>query len=251
MKKYLVVSSIFYAVVGFNLGVNAQNYQSQYNDNYNPPYNQGLRAPAGYGQNQNYGTSYQESGGYNQSYNASGRDNYSTEGFTKQNADKVIPDQEIYKKIKDKIGSGWFSKGYDQVTAQVNSGTVNLQGTVDTWNDKEKLEKEIRNLDGVKRLNSVLRVKEQKPAPVDNEFPQDRANTPSDTQLNKKIRDHISNGWFKTSYKEISLDVNNGVVTVSGTIDNRDNQKDLINQIQKIEGVRYVNDNLKLKNTAK
>lgn len=78
------------------------------------------------------------------------------------------------------------------------------------------------------------------------EFPKDQAMTPSDEELNRKIRDKVSRGWFTTSYKGIALHTNNGVVTLEGSVDNMDDQKKLIQEIQKVDGVRNVVSNLKL-----
>ena len=68
------------------------------------------------------------------------------------------PDHDLAKKIKDKIGSGWFRKGYDDVQVQVRNGNVLLQGTVKSWEDKEKVEKEVNNIHGVKSINSQISI---------------------------------------------------------------------------------------------
>ncbi|HEY4831554.1 MAG TPA: BON domain-containing protein [Waddliaceae bacterium] len=67
-------------------------------------------------------------------------------------------DQDLAKKIRDKIGSGWFRKGYDEVQVQVRKGNVMLQGSVKTREDKEKVEKEVRNINGVRNVNSQISV---------------------------------------------------------------------------------------------
>lgn len=161
-----------------------------------------------------------------------------------------ISDQELAKKVRDKVDSAWSSK-YDQISVFVNNGMVTLQGSVPTWKDKDNIEKAIRNLEGVRGLNSHITV--QDPSSHNNQqkqFPQDRAATPIDDQLNKKIRDNISRGWLWDSYKEIALNTNNGVVTLEGVIDNMDDQKKLISDIQKIEGVKSVRSALRVKNPS-
>lgn len=175
-------------------------------------------------------------------------------GYGSQNE---TSDEALSKKVKDKIGPGWFSKGYEQVNVQVRNGDVLLRGSVKTKEDKEKLEKEVRNIDGVKNVNSQVKVQEL-PSNRDNKegsyskaFAQDRYTSPEDKQLNNRIRDAISRGWFVDSYKEVILNTSNGVVTLEGMVDSVDDQKDLLNDVQKIEGVKLVQSRLKIKNAEK
>jgi osmotically-inducible protein OsmY len=164
------------------------------------------------------------------------------------NRNDQVSDQELIKKVHDKISSGWLAKGYEKVTTQVFNGSVTLQGSVPTWDDKEKLEKEIRNIEGVKNLNSQLRVEQNTRDNSPRQFPQDTYANSVDDQLNKKIRDNVSAGWFVNSYKEIALHTSNGIVTLDGTIDNADDQQKLVEDIQKIQGVKAVRSNLRIKN---
>ena len=159
-------------------------------------------------------------------------------------------DRELVKKIRDKITSGWFSRGYDQVIVESNDGVVLLQGTVISLDDKDKVEKEVRNIDGVKSVNSQIRIQEVK----DNDakaglYSRDTFNTSSDEQLNKKIRESVSKGILWDSYKEVFLNTNNGVVTLRGTVETSADQQKLINDIKKIEGVKSVQSDLKIKNS--
>jgi osmotically-inducible protein OsmY len=180
---------------------------------------------------------------------------------TNQRADQrtsdghFISDQDIQKAIHDKLGPGWFSSGYEQVSAQVYNGNVTLQGSVKTAEDKEKVEKEIRNLNGVKNLNSQITVQDpnaqKNPNPHQGDakaFPQDTAASPADDQLNKKIRDNVSRGWLWNSYKEVRLNTNNGNVSLEGTVKSPSDQQKLVDEVQKVEGVRAVKSNLHIKN---
>jgi osmotically-inducible protein OsmY len=184
-------------------------------------------------QNQSPNNSYSNNPNSNESY---------------QNSSNVT-DQELAKKIHDKIGPGWFSKGYDEVTVQINNGVVTLEGLVKTWEDKEKVEKEVRSIDGVKNLTSRITV--QQPNTKENQqrqFAQDSYASSADDQLNKKIRDNVSRGWLWNNYKEVSLNTSNGVVTLEGVVNNVSDQQKLMNEIQKIEGVKLVKSNLRIKN---
>lgn len=250
-------------------------------------------------------------------------------GNTTTTNSKYISDADLSKKIHDKLDSGWFTKGYEQVTVQVYNGNVQLGGSVDTQSDREKVEREVRAIDGVKNVDSQINVlnasnnrtladsydnsvdtygnpnrtidnpsynrdtygnssnrtanpsyNREINSPRDeynsnrmidssnrsydnstnrlsdnanssfrnsnDRFAQDKGATVADQQLNRKIRDKVSSGILWDSYTEIALNTNNGVITLEGSIKNAREQQNLINKIQKIEGVRSVVSNLRL-----
>jgi osmotically-inducible protein OsmY len=161
----------------------------------------------------------------------------------------AVSDQELTKKIQDKISSGWFSKGNEQVNVQVNNGVATLQGLVEAQSDKERIEKEVRNIEGVKSVNSQLTVQEpDTKANISREFKQDTYATSEDDQLNKKIRDTTSRGWLWNSYQGVILNTTNGDVTLEGTVESNKDQQKLMKEIQKIDGVKTVKSNLRIKN---
>lgn len=154
-------------------------------------------------------------------------------------------DQEINKEIHDKLKGGWFSKGYPGVSATIQNGNVTLTGSIATSKDKEKLSKEIAEIHGVQSLNNQVRV--EAPSTENKEFPHDTFKTPQDEQLNRVIREKTSEGWIWDSYKDIAISTDNGVVTLNGSIKNSEDQQKLINEIQKINGVKSVRSNLHIR----
>ena len=108
---------------------------------------------------------------------------------------------------------------------------VTLSGTVNTLEDKKKVEDSVRKIDGVRQINNQITVTGAKTAwnseYADNankvreneqKYPNDFAATDADRQLNSRIRDKLSNGWFTTGYDTIVLKTTNGVVVVTGTV---------------------------------
>jgi osmotically-inducible protein OsmY len=244
VSQFAIAQGNYYQNQGYsdqNQGYSDQNQGYQYQ-------NQGYP-------NQNRGYSNQDYSDQNMSYpnqnSVYSNDNYGNRN-TNDRYDQRNPgvsDQDLGRKIRDKIGSGWFSRGYDKVVVRVNNGTVTLEGIVKTWGDKEKVEKEVRNIEGVKSVNSQISVedinskdKEQK------QYPQDIYATSADEQLNKKIRDNTSRGWLWNSYKNVVLNTSNGVVTLEGNVDSASDKQKLVNEIQKIEGVKAVKDSLRVRN---
>lgn len=172
----------------------------------------------------------------------------SYEGDRTNSKESNVSDADLTQKIQDKIGSGWMSKGYDQVTVQVKNGNVTLQGNVQTYDDKEKVEKDVRNIEGVKALNSQLKVVQPSKDKEKRQFPQDTYSTNEDDQLNKKIRDTTSKGFLWNSYEDVTLNTSKGVVTLEGMVNNLGDQQKLMTEIQKIDGVKSVKSNLRIKN---
>ncbi len=159
-------------------------------------------------------------------------------------------DKALLDDLRNELKDGWFTKGYEQIAISVNQGHVTLAGTVKTQADREKVEKMVRDTKGVKSVNSQIGVQEQKndKDKPKNEFKYDKAASPTDMQLNKKIRDNVSLGYLWTSYEGVILNTNNGTVILEGTVDDIDNEHDLINGIRKVEGVKGVESHLKIKN---
>ena len=276
---------------------NSGYYQGNRSQSYDQgqPYSQSNRSQ-GYSQDQQYyqgdrnqGYSQDQQynqGNRNQNYNdtRSNWDNSANRDANYQNRDtKVLSDQEINDRIRDAIGSGWFSKGYQNVTYTVRDRYVSLRGSVETIDDKKNVEDAIRKIDGVRSIdNQVMVVKLDNSNKNDSynsdrngynnssnadknanrnaytdaqlldsekKYTQDTAVSSDDRQLNARIRDKVSNGWFTQSYKNITFKTNNGVVTISGNVDNRDDVQKLIDQLKGIEGVRSVNSQITVRNS--
>lgn len=173
---------------------------------------------------------------------------YLSEASTSMSDRSPMSDQELAQKIRDKLGPGWISKGYTSVNVQVNNGMVTLEGTVKTRADKESVEKEVRNMKEVKGLDSELNVQDPSSKEKPREFAQDTYGTAADDQLNKKIRDTVSKGWLWDSYKDITLNTSDGVVTLEGVIGSMGDQQKLMKDIQKVDGVKSVKSNLRISN---
>lgn len=77
--------------------------------------------------------------------------------------DSYTSDRDIERKIGDKIHSGWFSKGYNQVKIEVRNGNVTLSGNLNTFDYKEEIEKEVRKIAGVRNINNEIEIIELGP----------------------------------------------------------------------------------------
>jgi len=199
---------------------------------------------------------------------------YQAQGGAYQNAQKraFASDDQIAKKVHNILGSGWFTKGYQNVTFDVTNGVVSLRGSVETSDDKKKIENNVKKIPGVKQVNNEITVTAEKAAlsyyqppmmsdGMDSDDPEDTtkaatatkyskdfAATDSDKQINEKIRDKLSGGWFNKGYDNLVIRTTNGIVTVSGTVNKFDDIQKVSDEIKKVDGVKSVNNQLTVRN---
>ena len=164
-------------------------------------------------------------------------------------------DRKINAKIRNKI-TGWFSDNYKNIAIKTSNGVVLITGNVKNPDDVNALVIEVRKIDGVRNVKADVQVNDQaknkSSSSSDNsnvnnnsKYPQDRGATDADRQLNIKIRDKIT-GWFSDPYKNVSLNANNGDVTITGTVKTNDDLTKLSKEVRKVDGVRSVNNNVQV-----
>jgi osmotically-inducible protein OsmY len=68
----------------------------------------------------------------------------------------------------------------------------------------------------------------------------------SDSDIEKKIRDSIKSGWFEKGYDNVQARVNNGNVTLSGTVNTWDDKKSISKKVLDVKGVRDVNNQIQV-----
>lgn len=226
-----------------------QNSQGYYYQR-DPYYQQQYYQPQHYQQqlprnlNQNY---YQQNDNYQQ--------NDSNSYWFHQENPGNISDQDLGKKIQDYLSAGWFSKGFKNVAFDVNNGIVNLRGSVDTLENRNKVEDGIKKIEGVRQVYNHMTIVQEKPgtysaADLENsekKYPQDAASTLHDRQINAKIRSNLS-GWFSNGYENIAIRTANGVVVISGTVDNPQDIQKIKDHLKKIDGVKTIDSQLTVKN---
>ena len=169
----------------------------------------------------------------------------------------AVSDEEISRKVKDALSSGWLTKGYPEVTSEVRMGIVTLRGTVDTIENKTKADEAVRKIAGVRGINNQIAVDpnylKNGESKVDlrngeSKYPQDAAATAEDRLLNAKIREKLNSGWFSKGFDTIILRTSNGIVVISGVVDRNEDVDKVNEQVKNVEGVREVNNQLGVKN---
>lgn len=75
---------------------------------------------------------------------------------------------------------------------------------------------------------------------------EDAASTPEDKEINRKIRDKLSNLGIK-GYETIFIRTQNGIVMISGSVDKVDDLLKIRDQVKSVEGVKSVNNQVTAK----
>ena len=79
-------------------------------------------------------------------------------------------------------------------------------------------------------------------------FPQDTASNAQDREINAKIRDQLSYGWFSNGFETLVIRTANGVVIISGNVDKPEDMQQINDLIKNIEGVRSIENQMNVKN---
>lgn len=67
-------------------------------------------------------------------------------------------DEEISRKIQEKLNSDTWSKKIEASNFQVSSGAVTIQGEVKTQSDRDRIANEIRRISGVRSIDNQITV---------------------------------------------------------------------------------------------
>lgn len=135
------------------------------------------------------------------------------------------------------------SNKYDRIGVIVNRGHVSLWGEVPTQQDKEFIEGKVRRMVGVLSFNNQLTVAGNSGEGDQSEL-KDHYNSRGDEEIIKRIRDKFSGEPLWNQDLNLELDVYDGIVTVKGNVKGAELQRQVVNQINQVQGVRGVNNHL-------
>lgn len=79
--------------------------------------------------------------------------------FGSNAATPIASDADLKKDIQGRLTGNWFAKNYPGVQVDVNNGNVVLKGSVDSVQDKQYIEKEIKTIRGVRNLDNQIFVR--------------------------------------------------------------------------------------------
>lgn len=150
-----------------------------------------------------------------------------------------VSDAAITLQVKAKIAADKDLSAFSNEVSTVDDGVVILSGTVDSETDAEALVQLAESVDGVRDVNTEnLKVKES-------QHPMD------DAYITAKVKGmFIQKDLFSdadVASIPISVETNNAVVHLSGTVDNDEQIKNAIKIAQSVKGVKKVESRLTVK----
>ena len=130
------------------------------------------------------------------------------------------------------VQSRLSKKQYQNVHVAMNDGIATLTGTVDLYEYKVDAEKKALHTKGVTAVRNQIEV----------------SGNVSDAELQKKLSDKLAYDrvGFGNMFDAISLNVNNGVVTLGGHTHNYVNRDSALGLVSTTSGVKDVVDNIEV-----
>lgn len=151
----------------------------------------------------------------------------------------VVDDATITAAVKSKLLWSKHTEGMD-TKVETNAGKVELSGTVATKQAKQQAEKLAKNTDGVRSVANNLQVSD-KPAKGKNadKNDADKGTVIADSWITTKVK---STYMYSSNVAgaDISVNTENGIVTLSGQVDSGAEQALAIELAQNIRGVKSV-----------
>ncbi len=86
------------------------------------------------------------------------QNNIAAQPYVADETTKPLSDDDLRDKIKDKLATGWFGKTFSDVDVDVIDGVVTISGTVETDQDKQDVEKKVKEFPEVSKVNNQLQV---------------------------------------------------------------------------------------------
>ena len=117
-----------------------------------------------------------------------------------------------------------------RIRSTITNAWVTLEGDVDLWAEREDAERAVRNLKGVRGIANYIEIAPSKIAPAD-------------------VRRSIEQALERHAHREAShvqLDVKDGGVTLSGTVDSWAEREAVVGAARGTRGVRKVADHLRV-----
>ena len=142
-------------------------------------------------------------------------------------------DQELQESVNKTLST---NKEFKNVQATVQDGVINLNGTVNLLSDKEKLEHKMRDKDHVQGIRDNVQVSGEQGQSV------------SDAQLREKLADKLryDRVGYGITFDSINLGVQNGIVTLSGSVLDEPSHASALAIVENTPGVKGVVDNIQV-----
>ena len=142
-------------------------------------------------------------------------------------------DQELQESVNKTIST---NKEFKNVQSTVQDGVITLNGNVNLFADKEKLERKMHDKDHVAGIRDNVQVSGEQGQSV------------SDTQLREKLAEKLryDRVGYGITFDSINLGVQNGVVTLTGSVLDEPSHASAMAIVANTPGVKNVIDNVQV-----
>ena len=142
-------------------------------------------------------------------------------------------DQELQQSVDKTIST---NKEFKNVQATVQDGIITLNGSVNLFADKEKLERKMHDKDHVQGMRDNVQVSGEQGQSV------------PDAQLREKLADKLryDRVGYGIAFDAINLGVQNGVVTLNGSVLDEPSHASALAIVANTPGVKNVVDNIQV-----
>lgn len=81
---------------------------------------------------------------------------YSTPENTTTQSNSTVNDKDVVEKVRKAISGGFFSKSYDNVSADVKNGVLTLRGTVSSESDVKTILDRVQKIEEIHQINNQI-----------------------------------------------------------------------------------------------
>lgn len=170
------------------------------------------------------------------------------------NGENAGPDSLLQHRVNDSLKNNYLRKNYDTVNARAYNGVVTLSGTVDNEDERQEVDARVREIKGVINVNDQIKVSDKmvlnndksrlNSADLADANSKDLSSDVTDQDLKKQAEEALKNNYVKKNYDTVIITVTNGVLTVSGIVSEDKDRQDILDRLQKIKGIKKINDRL-------
>ncbi len=149
-------------------------------------------------------------------------------------------DWEITATVKKNLMYGnSLSDSAKMISVTTNDGVVTLTGTVASNEEMRKVVKMVQNISGVVRVDNQLDVQTQS-----------NSTQPDDSEITSAIKKKLrSDKSLSDSARMISVNTDDGVVTLTGTTESKEEMHKVVKMVQNMRGVVSVDNQLDVSNS--
>jgi osmotically-inducible protein OsmY len=185
----------------------------------------------------------------------------SAEDRTEAAGEAVLTDSELEQRVETQIRTDANLADRVSVDADAEANSVTLDGTVESDAQRDAARRLAENAHPGLIVNNEIDVRPREL--TREEYTEEHARDAREkaTQFGDKVGDSIDDAWIHTkitgkligdgdtSAREINVDVNNNMVTLRGTVDTAEEKAEAARLATETEGVRSVNNQLKVSAT--